>query len=160
MKRYYSIFLTILIFFSIALFTFNKNLLNEHMYGKLIKKTKTLSNMIIEKAKQKKPNTTIFCFILTYPKHFSTFTKVSYESCFKHCTDYRFATVYDKKVEELPYKFIHPKNWTNESYKLITDKIYDGFLQTINLPAYDWFVFTIKLKIFFFSNGFAFFMNI
>lgn len=83
--------------------------------------------------------TTIFCFILTYPKHFETFTKVSYENCFKHCTDYRFVTVYDKKVEGLPYKFLHPNNWPKESYKLITNKIFNGFIQTSTFPAYDWY---------------------
>lgn len=85
-------------------------------------------------------NISIFCFIKTYPDHFDTFLKTSFKNCFKHCTDYRFVTIYDKRTDNMPYKFLHPSNWYKESYKNLTNKMYYGLLDTKKLPSYDWYL--------------------
>jgi hypothetical protein len=40
----------------------------------------------------------------------------------------------------LPFKFLHPFNWTKEDYSKLTDKVYQGFLQTKDLPFFDWYL--------------------
>ena len=35
---------------------------------------------------------------------------------------------------------MHPKNWTKEDYAKLTDKVYQGFLDTKSFPLYDWYL--------------------
>ena len=35
---------------------------------------------------------------------------------------------------------MHPSNWTKEDYSKLTDKVYQGFLQTKDFPLYDWYL--------------------
>jgi len=89
---------------------------------------------------QPKKNISIFCFVKTFSAHFRTLTKESYEHCFRHCTDYRLVTVFEKTTLSLPYKFLHPKNWYKEDYQNLTPKMYNGLLAIGELPLFDWYL--------------------
>ena len=115
------------------LFIINSNHFNANTYFKTASIISSLFNS--------KENTTIFCFIKTHPDNFHTRLNKSYENCIRHCTDYRYVTVYDNKTINLKYKFLHPKNYTKEIYGKLTDKVYQGLLEIKTLPPFDWYLF-------------------
>ena len=103
-----------------------------------------------------KENISIFCFVKTFPAHFRTFTKESYEHCFRHCTDYRLVSVFDNSTLALPYKFLHPKNWHKEDYQNLTPKMYNGLLETGELPLFDWYLIADDDSFVYMKNLFSF----
>ena len=86
-------------------------------------------------------NVRLFCLIKTLPANFDTRVKAAYDNCFKYCTDHRFLTIYTNQSKNYPnLKFLHPNNWPEEIYKKLTDKLYNGIIQTENLTHFDWYM--------------------
>jgi hypothetical protein len=82
----------------------------------------------------------LFCLVLTHPDYLHTRVKHSYDNCIKHCSDYRYVTIYDKRTISLPYKFLHPRNWHKEEYAQLSNKVFNAIIDTESLPIYNWYL--------------------
>lgn len=71
----------------------------------------------------------------------------------------RYVSIFDNLTYNLPYKFIHPSNWTKENYGKLTTKVYNGLLETKNLPLYDWYLFADDDTFVHMNNLFKFLNN-
>ena len=142
-------FICLLILISISsLFYFNK-LISINDYNSIIRSIRlTINDLLIRRQ-------TIFCIILTHPKHFDNRAKLMYEIWANKCDNYKFISTIptsniSKRNENLieidynnSFTILQPPglNETLDSYNKLTDKVLLSYKYIYNEYGYfDWYL--------------------